>query len=96
VAPLAAPLAAPIGWVPPAVQCHMADLAKDTMGLLKPALFETDGIKQLVQQMSEPQQHRFLDLLGRVALKQSVADPRAFVTGWAHDFLKAQNSSLRP
>jgi hypothetical protein len=45
--------------------------------------------------MSEPQQHRFLDLLARVAAQLPVADPRAFVTGWAHDFLEAQNSSLR-
>ena len=73
------------------VLVHLLDLAHVTLGLLHPSLFEEEGIKRLVQQMSEPQQHRFLEVLAREAARRPIADPRLFVSAWARDFLVAPN-----
>jgi hypothetical protein len=70
---------------------HVLDLAHATSGRLHPSLFEDQGIKRLIQQMSEPQQHRFLEVLEREAARRPIAYPHLFISAWARDFLSAPN-----
>ena len=79
----------PATWVTPGVRAHMVHLAHATQGRLHLSVFEDAPIRTLMQQMAEPQQHRFLELLRREAAARPVADPHLFVSAWAQDFRQA-------